>query len=192
MASTKTSYENEVGTDGITEKLVHVGRTSKVVKGGRIFGFNALIVAGDGKGRIGIGRGKAREVPVAIRKANEDARRNMQSVTLVNDTLLHPVMCRHGATRIWMKPASEGTGVIAGSALRAVCEVLGIRNILTKVIGSTSPVNVVRAAVSGLTSMVSPEMVAQKRGISLKTLAQNFGDTKIKKNAEEKAEKEDN
>ena len=158
--------------DGYQEKLVTVSRNAKVVKGGRIFGFAALTVVGDGNGRIGVGRGKAREVPVAIQKAMENARRNLVRIELNGDTLFHPIKARHGASTVVMLPASEGTGVIAGGAMRAVFEVLGIKNILAKCIGSTNPVNVVWATLRGLQAMTSPEMVAAKRG---KPVAEIYG-----------------
>ncbi|MCH9769869.1 MAG: 30S ribosomal protein S5 [Gammaproteobacteria bacterium] len=157
-------------TDGIVEKLVSVRRTSKVVKGGRIFGFSALVVAGDGEGKVGFGSGKAREVPVAIQKATEDARRNMVKVPLKNKTLQHPIRSRYGASRVVMLPASKGTGVIAGNAMRAVFEVMGVENILAKTVGSSNPVNVVRATIKGLLSMSTPESVAAKRGKSVKEI----------------------
>ena len=152
------------------EKLVAVKRTAKVVKGGRIFGFSALVVIGDGKGRIGFGTGKAREVPIAIQKAMESARRNMCRIPLKGHTLQHPIVGRHGATKVIMLPASEGTGVIAGGAMRAVCEVLGVRDILAKCIGSRSPINVVRATIKGLTEMTTPEDIAAKRGIKVEEI----------------------
>lgn len=151
-------------TDGIVEKLVAVNRTAKVVKGGRIFGFSALVVAGDGQGKVGFGRGKAREVPIAIQKATEDARRNMVQVQLKGNTLQHAINARHGASRVLILPASEGTGIIAGSAMRAVFEVMGVANVLAKSIGSTNPVNVVQATIKGLKNMATPESVAAKRG----------------------------
>ena len=151
-------------TDGYQEKLVSVTRNAKVVKGGRIFGFSALTVVGDGNGRIGIGRGKAREVPAAIQKAMESARRNLVQIELNGNTLFHPVVASHGASKVVMLPASEGTGVIAGGAMRAIMEIAGIQNVLAKCIGSTNPVNVVRATLKGLLSMTSPEAIAQKRG----------------------------
>lgn len=158
------SFDVETVTDGIQEKLVTVNRTAKVVKGGRVFGFSALVVVGDSQGRVGYGRGKAREVPNAIQKAMESARRNMHRVELKDGTLLHQVVARHGATKVLMRPASKGTGIIAGSAMRAVFEVLGVKNVLAKCIGSSNPVNVVRATINGLTSMSSPEAIAEKRG----------------------------
>ncbi|PIE20497.1 MAG: 30S ribosomal protein S5 [Neptuniibacter caesariensis] len=156
---------NHEQKDGdLQEKLVQVNRVAKVVKGGRIFGFTALTVVGDGKGRVGFGRGKAREVPAAIQKAMEQARRNMVSVELNGDTLQYPIKARHGASKVYMQPASQGTGVIAGGAMRAVLELAGVHNVLAKCYGSTNPVNVVRATVKGLASMASPEDVAAKRG----------------------------
>ncbi len=150
--------------DTYQDKLVTMRRTSKVVKGGRVFGFDALIVTGDGNGRIGFGRGKAKEVPVAIQKATENARRNVVYIDLKEGTLHHAITANHGASKVFMKPASEGTGVIAGSAMRAVFEVVGVKNVLSKSIGSTNPINVVRATVNGLVQMATPESVAEKRG----------------------------
>ncbi len=150
--------------EGFQEKLVQVNRVAKVVKGGRIFGFTALTVVGDGNGKVGFGRGKAREVPAAIQKALESARRNMVSVDLNGTTLQHPIKARHGASKVYMQPASDGTGIIAGGAMRAVFEVAGVQNVLSKCYGSTNPVNVVRATVNGLAAMNSPEDVAAKRG----------------------------
>ncbi len=150
--------------DGLIEKLISVDRHSKVVKGGRIFSFSGLVVVGDGKGRIGIGRGKAREVPVAIQKAMEDARKNMVTVQLNGDTVWYPIMHKFSASKVFMKPASKGTGIIAGGAMRSVFEVLGVHNVLAKCYGSTRPVNIVRATIGALQSMQTPEMVAAKRG----------------------------
>ncbi len=164
---------NHEQKDGdLQEKLVQVNRVAKVVKGGRIFGFTALTVVGDGNGRVGFGRGKAREVPVAIQKAMEQARRNMITVELNGTTLQYPVKARHGASKVYMQPASEGTGVIAGGAMRAVLELAGVHNVLAKCYGSTNPVNVVRATINGLAGMTSPEDVAAKRG---KTVADILG-----------------
>ena len=165
---------NHEQKDGeLQEKLVQVNRVAKVVKGGRIFGFTALTVVGDGNGRVGFGRGKAREVPVAIQKAMEQARRNMVSVSLNGHTLQYPIKARHGASMVYMQPASEGTGVIAGGAMRAVLELAGVENVLAKCYGSTNPVNVVRATVKGLASMASPEDVAAKRGKSVAEILGN-------------------
>jgi small subunit ribosomal protein S5 len=158
--------------DDLLEKLVAVNRVAKVVKGGRQFGFAALTVVGDGKGRVGYGRGKAREVPVAIQKAMESARKNMVDVKLNGTTLQYPLQGRHGAAKVYMQPASEGTGIIAGGAMRAVFEVLGVQNVLAKCIGTNNPINVVRATVAGLAQMNDPEAVAAKRG---KTVADILG-----------------
>lgn len=159
-------------SDGYIEKLIAVNRTAKVVKGGRVFGFSALVVAGDGEGKIGVGRGKAREVPVAIQKATEAARRNMLHIHLKGATLQHEIVSRHGASKVLMLPASEGTGVIAGNAMRAVFEVIGIKNILAKCIGSTNPINVVQATIKGLKKMATPESVAAKRGKTVKEIVE--------------------
>lgn len=148
----------------LQEKLVQVNRVAKVVKGGRIFAFTALTVVGDGNGRVGFGRGKAREVPVAIQKAMEQARRNMINVQLDGSTLQYPVRAAHGASKIFMQPASEGTGIIAGGAMRSVLELAGVHNVLAKCYGSTNPVNVVRATIKGLAAMQAPEDIAAKRG----------------------------
>lgn len=157
--------------EGLVEKLVNVNRVAKVVKGGRIFSFTALTVIGDGKGKIGFGRGKSKEVPVAIQKAMEQARRNMIQVDLKDGhTLQHPITARHGASKVYMQPASEGTGIIAGGAMRAVFEVLGIQNVLAKSIGSTNPINIVRATINGLKQMSSPEQMAAKRGKSVEEI----------------------
>lgn len=168
MASTEVLPKS----DGFQEKLVTVSRNAKVVKGGRVFGFSALTVVGDGNGRIGVGRGKAKEVPVAIQKAMESARRNLIRIELKGTTLFHQIKAQHGASKVIMLPASDGTGIIAGNAMRAVFEVLGVQNVLAKCIGSTNPVNVVYATIKGLQSMVSPETVAAKRG---KTIAKVIG-----------------
>jgi small subunit ribosomal protein S5 len=159
-----SNYNVNPEGDGLIEKLINVNRVAKVVKGGRIFGFSALTVVGDGNGRVGFGTGKAREVPMAIQKAMESARRNMRKVKLNGSTLQYPLVGRHGAAKVHMQPASEGTGIIAGGAMRAVFEVVGVHNVLAKCIGTNNPVNVVRATVNGLTGMADPESVAAKRG----------------------------
>jgi small subunit ribosomal protein S5 len=156
--------------DDFIEKLVNVNRVAKVVKGGRIFGFTALAVVGDGKGRIGFGRGKAREVPAAISKAMESARRNMFSVDLNEGTLQYPITAEHGAGKVFMQPASQGTGIIAGGAMRAVFEAVGVHDVLAKCIGSNNPINVVRATIKGLKDMRSPARMASKRGKSVKEI----------------------
>jgi small subunit ribosomal protein S5 len=159
--------EKSQATDEYLEKLVAVNRTSKTVKGGRQFGFTALTVVGDGAGRVGFGFGKAREVPVAISKAMAAARKNMVNVSLRNETLHYSVKGSHGATRVLMQPASDGTGVIAGGGMRAVLECAGVRNVLAKSYGSRNAINVVRATVKALASVRSPEDIAAKRGKSL-------------------------
>jgi len=158
------NFDVPSSNDDLQEKLVAVNRVAKVVKGGRQFGFSALTVVGDGKGRVGFGSGKAREVPVAIQKALEKARKNMITVNLNGDTLQYALEGKHGAAKVFMKPASEGTGIIAGGAMRAVFEVVGIHNVLAKCIGTNNPTNVVRATIQGLEDMNSPEEVAAKRG----------------------------
>lgn len=165
-----SSKEMQEGQDGLIEKLVSVRRVAKVVKGGRVFGFSALTVVGDGEGRVGYGSGKASEVPVAIKKAMEKARRNMKSVHLNGDTLQYPINFKQGAANIVLLPASEGTGVIAGGAMRAVLEAAGVKDVLAKCVGTTRPVNVVRATVGALTDMKSPESVAAKRGKSVEEI----------------------
>jgi small subunit ribosomal protein S5 len=156
--------------DDFLEKLVAVNRTAKVVKGGRQFGFTALTVVGDGAGRVGFGFGKAREVPVAISKAMAQARRNMVPVALKNDTLHFAMHGTHGATKVYMQPASDGTGVIAGGGMRAVLECAGVRNVLAKSYGSRNPINVVRATVNALAGAKSPEDIAAKRGKTLEEI----------------------
>ena len=156
--------EKPQSADEFTEKLVAVNRTAKVVKDGRQFGFTALTVVGDGAGRVGYGFGKAREVPVAISKAMAQARKQMINVSLKNDTLHYAIKGSHGATRVLMQPASDGTGVIAGGGMRAVLECAGVRNVLAKSYGSRNPINVVRATVNALANARSPEDIAAKRG----------------------------
>lgn len=162
------NFENT--TDGLQEKLVSINRVAKVVKGGRQFGFTALTVVGDGNGKVGMGYGKAREVPVAIQKAMEAARKNMITVSLDEGTLHYQTVGIHGAAKVHMQPASDGTGIIAGGAMRAVFEVVGIKNVLAKCIGSRNPINVVRATMNGLSSINSPESVAAKRGLSVEEI----------------------
>ena len=161
------NFQSPTSNDDLVEKLVAINRVAKVVKGGRQFGFTALTVVGDGKGRVGMGRGKAREVPAAIQKAMENARKNMVSVALKGSTLQYAMMARHGAAKVYMQPASEGTGIIAGGPMRAVFEVLGVHDVLAKCIGSPNPINVIRATVKGLAGMSSPAQIAAKRGLSV-------------------------
>ena len=160
------------GQEDLQEKLVAVNRVARVVKGGRQFGFTALTVVGDGAGQVGYGYGKARELPLAIQKAMQAARKNMYKLSLRQDTLHYQVVGRHGATRVFMQPASEGTGIIAGGAMRAVFECAGVRNVLAKSYGSRNPINVVRATLDALSRMHSPEEIAAKRG---KTVAEITG-----------------
>lgn len=155
---------SDVSGEGLREKLITINRVAKVVKGGRQFGFTALTVVGDGEGSVGFGYGKAREVPLAVQKAMEKARQNMRSVNLNGPTLQYPATANHGSSKVFMQPASEGTGIIAGGAMRAVFEVVGVQDVLAKAIGSRNPVNVVRATIKALTDYSSPEHVAAKRG----------------------------
>lgn len=155
--------------DGFQEKLVAVRRVAKVVKGGRVFGFTALTVVGDGNGRVGYGLCKAREVPVAIQKSMEQARRNMRKVSLNGDTLHYSISSSTGAAKVYMQPASQGTGIIAGGAMRAVFEVVGVHNVLAKCIGTNNPINVVRATIKGLSEIADPKHLAAKRGKQLES-----------------------
>lgn len=167
------AYADDTGAEGLVEKLVQVNRVAKVVKGGRIFGFTALTVVGDGEGRVGIGRGKSREVPGAIQKAMENARRNMVDVELNGSTIWYQHTARHGASKVFMAPASEGTGVIAGGTMRAVLEAAGVHNVLAKCYGSTNPVNVAQATLKALRELSSPQTVAEKRGLSIADISGN-------------------
>jgi small subunit ribosomal protein S5 len=167
MARPEKSHQS---ADEFVEKLVAVNRTAKVVKGGRQFGFTALTVVGDGAGRVGFGFGKAREVPVAISKAMTQARKNMINISLRNDSLHYAIKGAHGATRVYMQPASDGTGVIAGGGMRAVLECAGIRNVLAKSYGSRNPINVVRATINALSKVRSPDDIAAKRGKTLEEI----------------------
>jgi small subunit ribosomal protein S5 len=157
-------------SDGLREKMVSVNRVTKVVKGGRVLGFAALTVVGDGDGAVGMGKGKAREVPVAVQKALEEARRKMFRVSLKDGTLQHAVTGRHGASKVLMQPASEGTGIIAGGPMRAVFETLGIQDVVAKSIGSSNPYNMVRATFDALKHQDSPRSVAARRNIKVSTL----------------------
>ncbi len=165
----------ENSTDDLIEKLVAVNRVVKVVKGGRQFSFTALTVVGDGEGKVGFGYGKAREVPLAIQKAMERARRDMVRISLNKGTLWHAVKSRHSGSKVYMQPASEGTGVIAGGAMRAVFEAVGVHNVLAKSVGSNNPINLVRATMKGLQVMVSPESVAIKRGKPVEEILEHHG-----------------
>lgn len=162
--------QSEDRGDGLIEKMISINRVTKVVKGGRIMGFAALTVVGDGDGRIGMGKGKSKEVPVAVQKSMEEARKRMVNVNLNKGTLHHTVIGRHGAAKVYMQPASEGTGIIAGGAMRAVFEAVGVHNVLAKCIGSSNPYNVVRATLNGLQAINSPSEIAAKRGMSLEEI----------------------
>src|SRR5688572_27547228 len=162
--------DRPAAADEFIEKLVAVNRVAKVVKGGRQFGFTALTVVGDGNGRVGFGYGKAREVPIAIQKAMQQARKNLQSVSLKSATLFYAATGRHGTTRVYMQPAADGTGVIAGGSMRAVFEAAGVRNVLAKSYGSRNPINVVRATMNALISVRSPNDIAAKRGKSVEEI----------------------
>lgn len=167
--------ESISGNAELLEKLVHVNRVAKVVKGGRQFSFTALTVVGDGNGRVGFGRGKAKEVPIAIQKAMEKARNSMVSVELNDNTLYYAVTGNYGAAKVYMQSASDGTGIIAGGPMRAVFEVAGVHNVLAKSIGSTNPINVVHATINALQSIASPQTVANKRGKSVKEILGKHG-----------------
>ena len=172
MASVEINKEDN---DGLLERLVAVNRVSKVVKGGRQFSFTALTVVGDGNGKIGFGYGKAGEVPIAIQKAMDKARKNIIQVDLKDGTLWHPIKAKHAGSKIYMQPASEGTGVIAGGAMRAVFDVVGVQNVLAKSQGSNNPINLVRATVNGLKAMTSPVTIASKRGKTVEEVMLNHG-----------------
>ena len=161
MAKDITKEQNQ---DGLREKMIAVNRVTKVVKGGRIMSFAALTVVGDGDGAIGMGKGKAREVPLAVQKAMDEAKKGMLKINLNNGTLFHAVTGRHGAAKVFIQPASEGTGIIAGGAMRAIFEVMGVTDVLAKCIGSANPYNVVRATLNGLAAVNSPSEIAAKRG----------------------------
>ncbi len=163
----RVEQQQEERGDGLREKMIGVNRVTKVVKGGRILSFAALTVVGDGEGGVGMGKGKAREVPVAVQKAMEEARRKMVKVSLKNGTFHHAVVGEHGASKVLIQPASEGTGIIAGGAMRAVFEVMGVTNVLAKSIGSSNPYNIVRATINGLMQMNTPSEIAAKRGKSV-------------------------
>ena len=170
MAKFQPKVADEGRDDGLREKMIAVNRGTKVVKGGRILGFAALTVVGDGDGRVGMGKGKAREVPVAVQKAMEQARRNMVKVSLKNGTIHHQVTGEHGASSVMMAPASTGTGIIAGGPMRAIFEVMGVTDIVAKSHGSTNPYNMVRATLDALNKATTPAEIAAKRGKSVEEL----------------------
>jgi small subunit ribosomal protein S5 len=170
MAKEQRKNGPEERDDGLREKMIAVNRVSKVVKGGRTMSFAALTVVGDGDGRVGMGKGKAREVPVSVQKAMEQARREMFKVSLKNGTLHHTVVGKHGASTVLISPAAEGTGVIAGGPMRAIFDVMGVTNVVAKSIGSTNPYNMVRATIDGLSKMSTPAEIAAKRGKSVEEI----------------------
>lgn len=164
------AYTDEVREEGLVEKLVAWRTVAKTVKGGSKRGFSALSVVGDTEGKVGFGLGKALELPVAIQKSMAVARRNLVEIELNGTTLWYAITHRHGASTVFMSPASEGTGVIAGGTMRAVLESAGVRDVLAKCYGSTNPINVVQATLAGLQSIKSPSIIAQKRGLSVEDL----------------------
>ena len=168
----KKTQQADKPDDGLREKMVSINRVTKVVKGGRILGFAALTVVGDGDGGIGMGKGKAREVPVAVQKAMQSARRGMVKVPLKNGTIQHTVIAKHGASTVMMKSAPPGTGIIAGGAMRAVFEVMGVKDVICKIVGSTNPYNVVRATIKGLTATRRPSELAAKRGKTIEEIVE--------------------
>jgi small subunit ribosomal protein S5 len=170
MAKFQPKVADEGRDDGMREKMIQVNRVTKVVKGGRIMGFAALTVVGDGDGRVGMGKGKAREVPVAVQKAMEQARRNMVKVPLKNGTLHHNIIGEHGAAKVLLAPAPAGTGIIAGGPMRAVFEVLGVTDIVAKSHGSTNPYNMVRATFDAMSRATTPSQIASKRGKSVEEI----------------------
>jgi small subunit ribosomal protein S5 len=170
MAKIQAKVGGEERDDGLREKMIAVNRVTKVVKGGRILGFAALTVVGDGDGRVGMGKGKSREVPVAVQKAMEEARRKMIKVSLRNGSVQHKVEGRHGAAKVMIQPANEGTGIIAGGPMRAIFEVVGVRNVVAKSFGSTNPYNMVRATLDALQKMSTPAEIAAKRGMQVEDL----------------------
>jgi len=173
MAKMQAKMQSEERDDGLREKMIAVNRVTKVVKGGRILGFAALTVVGDGDGRIGMGKGKSKEVPVAVQKAMDEARRKMIKVPLRQGTLQHTVIGEHGASRVLISPAKEGTGVIAGGPMRAIFDVMGVTNVVAKSIGSTNPYNMVRATLNGLSKMSTPAEIAAKRGKTIEEILGN-------------------
>ena len=170
MAKMHAKVSTEDKDDGLREKMIAVNRVTKVVKGGRILGFAALTVVGDGDGKVGMGKGKSREVPVAVQKAMDEARKKMISVRMKGGSFHHSVIGKHGASSVLISPAEKGTGIIAGGPMRAIFEVLGVTDVVAKSFGSTNPYNLVRATLDGLASMYSPSEIAQKRGLTIEQI----------------------
>ena len=170
MAKFQPKVADEGRDDGLREKMIQVNRVTKVVKGGRIMGFAALTVVGDGDGRVGLGKGKAREVPLAVQKAMDQARRNMVKVSLKNGSVHHNIRGEHGAAKVLLAPAPAGTGIIAGGPMRAVFEVMGVTDIVAKSLGSSNPYNMVRATFDALNKATTPAEVAAKRGLNVEDI----------------------
>ena len=170
MADIADQVERQTAEVVYDSRVVEVRRTTKVREGGRDFSFSAVAVVGDGNGRVGFGGGKAKEVVLAVQKANDNARRNMHEISLRGNTIQYPIIARYGATKVVIKPGAEGTGIIAGGAMRPVFEVLGVKNVVAKCIGSTNPTNVIRATINSLLNMSSPKMIAEKRGKTVKEI----------------------
>ena len=170
MAKMQAKVATEERDDGLREKMIAVNRVTKVVKGGRILGFAALTVVGDGDGKVGMGKGKSREVPLAVQKAMDEARKNMISVRMKGGTFYHSVIGKHGASSVLIAPAEKGTGIIAGGPMRAIFEVMGVSDVVAKSFGSTNPYNLVRATLNGLGMMYSPSEIAKKRGMTVEQI----------------------
>jgi small subunit ribosomal protein S5 len=170
MAKMMGNAKTEAPEDGMREKMIAINRVTKVVKGGRIMAFAALTVVGDGDGRVGMGKGKAREVPVGVQKAMESARRNIGKVALKDGTVTHAVEGKHGAARVMLLPAARGTGIIAGGPMRAVFEVVGVTDVVAKSHGTSNPYNLVRATINALNNLTTPSEVAAKRGLSVEQI----------------------
>ena len=170
MAKMQAKVATEERDDGLREKMIAVNRVTKVVKGGRILGFAALTVVGDGDGKVGMGKGKSREVPLAVQKAMDEARKNMISVRVKGGTFYHSVIGKHGASSVLISPAEKGTGIIAGGPMRAIFEVMGVSDVVAKSFGSTNPYNLVRATLNGLGNMYAPSEIAKKRGMTIEQI----------------------
>ena len=170
MAKMQAKVATEERDDGLREKMIAVNRVTKVVKGGRILGFAALTVVGDGDGKVGMGKGKSREVPLAVQKAMDEARKNMIFTRMKGGTFYHSVIGKHGASSVLISPAEKGTGIIAGGPMRAIFEVMGVSDVVAKSFGSTNPYNLVRATLNGLEMMYAPVEIAKKRGMTIEEI----------------------